>query len=157
MKPIGGLFLMLLLGVGLYLYLSAENAKTVITTAKPARELAEQVSGQGMRGSFALEKVESNGKVTGLRVKSLSADGLFAKLYDIRVGDIITGVGPLSIRDSDPEMLEAQLLEAGARPHKLMILRDGQKLELEHHGRASGGSGRVPGGNLNPTNLPGLP
>lgn len=154
MKPIGGLFLFLLLGVGLYLYLSAENARKVVTAAKPAREAAVEISGQGMRESFTLDTLEKDGKITGLEIKTLDAQGLLAKMYAVKVGDVIVEVGPFSIKDTDADMLKAQLLESGARQHKLIVLRSGQRVELENTGAAAKLGGKTPGGNLNPVGIP---
>lgn len=152
---VGGLFLALLIGIGLYLYLSADSAQKVTKVSQPARDAAVEISGQGMKESFGVETVEKDGKVTGLLLKGLNPQGALASMYDVKLGDVIVGVGPFSIKDTDAEMLYAQLLEAGARQHKLTILRNGQRLELENHGAAAilGGKedkGRMPGGNLNP-------
>lgn len=154
MKPIGGLFLFLLVGVALYLYLSADSAQKITTAAKPAREAAVEISGQGMRDSFTLETIEKDGKVAGLEIKTLDAQGLLAKMYAIKAGDVIVAVGPFSIKDTDVDMLKAQLLEAGARQHKLVVLRGGERVELENTGAAAKLGGKTPGGNLKPTGIP---
>lgn len=157
---IGGLFLMLLMGVGLYLWLSADNAQKVVTASAPSRQAAAEVSGQGMKESFGVQVVEKDGRPQGLELKALVPGGMMASMYDLKLGDLIVGVGPFTIKDTESEMLYSQLLESGIRQHKLVVLRGGERLTLENHGAAArlggngggqgSGQGRLPGGNLNP-------
>ena len=144
--------IVLLMGVALLLYLQAESATTVITASKPARETAERVAGVGMKESFKVSEVEANGKVTALEITELDPEGPLAKMYALKVGDKVIEVGPFSIRDTDVEMLKAQLLETGARQHKLVVLRGGEEVELAFI--EQGGKPRLPGGNLNPVAIP---
>lgn len=144
--------IVLLLGVALLLYLQAENASTVITAAKPAKATAERVASVGMKDSYKVKLVEANGKVTGLEIAELDPEGPLAKMYDLKVGDKVIEVGPLSIRDTDADLLQAQLLEAGARQSKLVVLRGTERIELPF--LESGSKPRMPGGNLNPLGVP---
>lgn len=146
--------MLFLIGFGLYLYLSAENARTVTQQAKPARAVAEQVAGVGMRESFDAVPAEQGGKFVGLDIKRLDAAGPMAAQYDLRVDDRIVQIGPITARESDPDLFSALLQEAGSRLHKLTILRDGQRLELDNQGPATGKQPRQPGGNLNPLSIP---
>src|SRR4051812_19112904 len=107
--------IVLLLGVGLYLWLQADSAKSTLQASKPAREVAVEISGRDMKGSYELTPVESNGKTTALEVTKLDATSPLASMYDLKVGDKIVEVGPLALRDSDAEMIKAQIAEAGAR------------------------------------------
>lgn len=150
---VGGLFLVLLIGIGLYLYLSADNAQKVLKASKPARATAEEVSGVGMKESFDVDTVEKDGKVIALKITRLDPTGPLAKMYDVKVGDELIQVGIAVVKD-DADMAKALLLESGLRQNVLTLLRNGQKLELTNHGAASGKEGRQPGGNLNPLNVP---
>lgn len=156
---VGGLLLMLLIGIGLYLFLAADNAKTVTTAAKPSRQAAEEISGQGMRESYTLENVESNGKITAFKLKTLDPNGPLARIYDLQVGDDIIEIGPFSVRSDDPGTLRALLEESGSRQQKIVVLRNGQKVELEPHGdvqKLLNGARGTPSPAANPT-TPGVP
>lgn len=154
----GGLILMLLIGVGIYLFLQANNAQVVTQQAKPAQKAAVEMSGVGLRESFTMKPVEANGKVTGLEITSIDPASPLVDMYGLQKGDVVVEVGPFSFKSDDPEMMKAQLLEVGAHNHPLVILRQGKRMEVEKKGAAAeflGGGGRTPGGNLNP--LQGIP
>lgn len=144
----------LLLGIGLLLYLQADRGKKVIEQSRPARETAERVAGVGMRGSFKVEPVEENGRLVGLELTELDPQSPLAAMYDLKVGDRILEVGPLSVRSTDADMLTAQLMESGARRHKLVVQRGEERLELEYRDASPMRGPRMPGGNLNPLSIP---
>ena len=120
----------LLVVVGIVLYLQAQSATVVTQAAKPARETVEQIAGVGMKESFVVEVAEDNGRFTGLTVKSIVAGGPMAKMYDLLAGDVVVGIGPFTPRDTDAEMMQAQLLELGARNNDLIVLRNGERVTL---------------------------
>lgn len=144
----------LLLGIGLLLYLQADTGKKVIEQARPARETAERVAGVGMRGSFKVEPAEENGRLVGLDLVELDPQSPLAAMYELKVGDRILEVGPLSARSTDADMLTAQLMESGARRHTLVVQRGDQRLELAYRDVPAPRGPRTPGGNLNPLSLP---
>lgn len=150
MKPVGGLFLLLLIGVGLYLYLSAQSAQTTLTAAKPAKQAVVEITGQDVRGSFLATPVEKDGRLAGLEVKQLVPQSAMATMYDLQVGDVIVQVGPFGVKDTDADSLQAQLAEAGYRQHRLTVLRNGQRLELDNHGAAAELGGKTRGTPANP-------
>lgn len=144
----------LLLGIGILLYLQADSGQKVMEASKPARETAERVAGVGMRGSFKVEPVEENGRLVGLELTELDPQSPLAAMYDLKVGDRIIEVGPLSVRSTDADLLTAQLMESGARRHKLIIQRAGERLELDYIDTPAQRGPRTPGGNLSPLSLP---
>jgi hypothetical protein len=132
----------LLMGVGLMLWLQADSAQKTMTVSKPAREAAEEISGQSLRGSYDLKRVENNGKVTALELSRIDPRSPLLNMYDIQVGDQVVEIGPFAVKGEDPELMEAHFAEVGHRNFKLTILRGGERFFLENHGAAAkmGGS-----------------
>lgn len=132
----------LLMGVGLMLWLQADHAQKTLSMSKPAREAAVEIAGQDMRGSYDVQRVEANGKVMGLKLTRVDPRSPLLTMYDIKEGDEITQIGPFDIKDYDVDLMKAQLEEVGHNWHRLTVLRDGQKLELDNHGKAAQMGGR---------------
>lgn len=127
----------LLMGVGLMLWLQADSAKTVTTAAKPARMAAEEIAGQELRGTYDVKNVETNGKLSGIEFTRIDERSILLRMYDLKVGDQIVEIGPFSVKDTDADMLKAQLAEVGYRQHKLTVVRNGERIVLENLGMAA--------------------
>jgi hypothetical protein len=141
-------FLVLLIGLGLYLWMQADHAQATLNKSRPAREAASEVAGLDLRGSYDVKLNESNGKPVSLEFTRIESASPLLKMYDLQVGDKIVEIGPFPVKDTDSDMIKAQLAEVGMRQHKLVILRGVEKLELENHGQAARLGGKDLGGGI---------
>lgn len=117
-------------------YLWSTHTAQVVQTAKPAQQMAQQLSGRdesGMRASdsIKMEAEERGGSVRSVNVTEIIAGGPMETYYGLKVGDKITHAGGnhLSVF-MDGEMARLQILEAYQRQHELKIIRDGQEMTL---------------------------
>ncbi len=147
----GALILSVLIGVAVMLMLQGKNATQVNSARKIIQPKVEQVSGEGFADSYRAEMVEVNGKPHSIKIVKLDPTGPLATYYKgIKIGDEIIEVGPMAVKDSDPELMLSLLKEAGSRSSGLKILRDGQSVELTCRGpltdqnAAKGLTGEIP-------------
>jgi C-terminal processing protease CtpA/Prc len=145
--------LSLLIAVAIVLYLQAQSATQVNKVRKEVTPQVEQMAGQGFASSYAAELVEVNGKVRGIKISKLAVDGPMAKYFGgLKVGDEVVEVGPMAVRDTDPDLVMGLLKEAGIRSSTLKVLRNGQTIEIPCIGPVNERNGRtgveLPGGLL---------
>lgn len=148
--------LVLLMGVGLYLYLEGSSAETAIKAAAPVKAQIQQYGGVDEAGnksidSAKLEGLSEGGKLRGLLVDSVVADGSYAKFFGLQKDDTITGLEYNGFKRKLTEFptedeARGEVDEAFRKSGHLFVLRDEKEVELPSGGGAgSAKSGKSSG------------
>ena len=111
---------------------------TVINAGNSGQQQAGQISGHDENGTpvsdtIALtEQDSSDGQLRGLTVKNVLPTSPMVTSYGLMIGDEITEIGGLALRDnfSDPELAKDEVYEAYSQNKSLTILRAGQQLTI---------------------------
>lgn len=136
---IGLVSLLMVVGIILMVAFSGPHGgyvPTVLNAGNSGQQQANQISGHDENGipvseTIALEEQDSSdGHLRGLTVKTILPTSPMVSSYGLTAGDVITEIGGLSIRDSDPELAKAQVYESYMRNQSLTVLRNGQQLTI---------------------------
>ncbi len=142
----GGLIGLLVI-VFIVIYLQAQNAQTVLKTAKPLQETAQRLAGEDAHGmkvadSISLEPVSNGSRTDALLVKTIVPEGPMATYFGLRAGDQIIQVGPQRVRDiGDADLAKDLVLGARMRAWTLVIRRNGTEMTLPATGPAPASPG----------------
>lgn len=131
----------LLIGVGLLVYLFAENSIPTARQGKAAQEEAQQIAGYGEDGRSAMESIsvsrqEKNGKLVALNVDSIVPNGAMQKFFGLQAGDSIIEIGSQAGMEKVKELIggddmaEPKLLEAFQQKRQLVVQRNGKQITL---------------------------
>jgi hypothetical protein len=146
----------LLVCVGIIMWLFSMQAGTVSTVNKNVRPQVEQLSGRGEGGMTSIESIKfepqtEGGKTASLLVTSLVPGGPMEKYFGLKQFDTIVEVERNGMRTkirefNDPQLAEAQVLEAYQYKGTLVVMRNGQRLTLPATGSAAqpAGQGAAP-------------
>ena len=133
------------------IWLWSTHTAVVSEQYKQMKPKVDQLSGHDTDGSgrkagdtYTLDPVESGGKMRGMKVASLVSGGAMETYFGFQVGDVVTAVGPLDMRDYDRGMGKALIDEAYQRQQELTVIRNGQTIKLPQD-RAVGRTGRAGG------------
>lgn len=139
--------LLLVVGIIAWYWGNVQHPADTVREGERIKSAARQLAGQdetGMRTSesITLEEQTRNGKLEGVVVQDIIADGPMEKHFGLQLDDVIVAVGDMSFRDltTDAEMAKAMVLEAYQRGQTLTVLRNGRQiiLPLPGQGRAAG-------------------
>jgi hypothetical protein len=131
-----------LIVIALTLWMWSTYNVEVVKYGLPAEDQVKQFAGYDEQGKPAIQSIRltpeiQNDKLKFVRVTSLAPQGAFEKWFHLQVNDEIIKVGPIELRNEDPEMALALIQESYQRQLPLIVVRGGQKIELP--------SGKVPG------------
>lgn len=145
-------FLALLIGVAIWLSLSAKDAGTA---AKKNREIRDQAQpwthktadGQTAQQSVKLDGESNGGSLNDLLVTDVTPGGYFDQYYGLQKGDKILQIGGIDVAAlGGEEMAEAKVWEASTTGSgTLTVLRNNQKITLSSSNGTLGGGRRAPG------------
>jgi hypothetical protein len=126
----------LLVVLFIVLYMQASHTQTVLTHSRPARDLAEQMSGRDDDGRNVMEAIELEPRLSGQQLRSLTVKRItpgsrIDAYFGLLPGDEIIGaeVEFRGIMD-DPELARAQVLSQYQNRRQIIVMRDGQRLTL---------------------------
>ncbi len=127
----------LLIAVFIVVWMWGKHTSTVSQTYQQVKPKVQQYAGRDEDGRPATESatfsaVESGGQVRGLTVTGVVSGGAMQRYYGLQVGDVITKVGELTLRDYASSHKEAidYLLMAYQRQQPIIVTRNGQSIEL---------------------------
>ncbi|MDB5327168.1 MAG: hypothetical protein JWM57_2737 [Phycisphaerales bacterium] len=126
--------LALLLGVALIFYLMfAGGGKGSVGQALETKKQSEQQIyssvGRDQNAKLASDSIQFDTNDKGVVIQAVTAGGAFDTKYGVRAGDVITEIGPLTVKDVAGDAKGALNL-AFARNDTLMVLRSGQRITL---------------------------
>jgi hypothetical protein len=142
----------LLVGVGILMMLYASSTPVVTSSGVKAQEEVRQLAGQSRDGtmrfseSIALEPSTSGGKTVALIVLSVDAVGPAATHFGLQRDDMITAIGPLSVKDhvtSGEEGVD-YLTDAYQRQQTITVIRNDQTITLPGGAGAAAAVGTTP-------------
>lgn len=115
----------------------ADTARTGMEAQKQVRQLSGQGdSGMRVTDSAALEPQLKGNKIDSLLVKTVAQGGPMQQYFGLRVGDQIVEIGTRGMglqkvsQFNDAGMAEASAYEAFQFQLPLVVIRDGQRVEL---------------------------
>ena len=126
----GGLLLALLMGVGLMIYLFANNAETSIKAEKKVRDDMGAVTGRAEGGNIT-DSAEFTTDRAGLAVESVKAGSYYDVYFGLKQGDVIIQAGDMNLKGIDSTQAETFLMTAAQRKQDLVVQRQGQKVTLQ--------------------------
>lgn len=166
MKAGGGLLLLLLIGMGIYLYLAATDAKVSHDTRKKiepeVRQMAgrDSATGEDASNAIVFDTVSRNNQISGVVVKSIVPQSDVQKYYGLLGGDVITQLGALPVEGtvmSDTDA-KAYFLQAYQQKGELAVTRNGQHITLPRDRNLAltpaGATGVKPAGPAAPVAIP---
>lgn len=129
--------LLLVVGVIAYYWGNVSHPADTVRQGEQAKKQVRQIVGQdetGMRTteSITLAEQTRNGKLEGIVVQDIIADGPMEKYFGLQLDDVIIAAGDMRFRDlnNDAEMAKALVLEAYQRRQSLTVLRNGEQIML---------------------------
>jgi hypothetical protein len=145
---VGFLLLSLLVVVGIMLFIYKMDVIPTAQVGVQAQDQAQQMSGHDTNGraamnSFKCEEFDVGNQFRGIKITDVLAGGAMDTAYGLKVGDVVTQLGPDDITifgGYDPAV--GQLQQAYQENLPLTITRDGNKMTL------------TPKGPLNALNIP---
>jgi len=113
------------------------SAKQAIDVKKKVTPQAEQWAGHTVDGTRAVDtfrlkgEQNSSGRMIGLVVTEVAEGGAMDTYFGLRKGDVITEIGPLSVRDQGG-VAEAKdlVVDQYQRSGQITVRRDGKELKL---------------------------
>lgn len=118
------------------LYPQANYSHTVIVQSRPARQLAEQMSGRDEDERSVMEALELEPRLSGsqlrsLVVKRITPGSRIDTYFGLLPGDEIIGadVEFRGIMD-DPELAQAQVLSQYQNRRQIIVIRNGERMKL---------------------------
>jgi membrane-associated protease RseP (regulator of RpoE activity) len=136
------------------------GSQGVAKTGKRMQQQATQISGRGpdkvpVTQSITYVEPNAGDRLDSLEVASVTTGGAM-EAYGVQAGDTIVEVNGMAIRDvpmGDVELARAWVAEAYQRQQTLVVLRNGQRIELPQQPapgqaapRTTGGLPSAPGG-----------
>ncbi len=105
-----------------------------VRQAEPAKKQVEQMAGGSpdmrAKDSITLEPILKDGKLRYVLVDQIVADGPMHKYYGLKRNDSIVATGTMDFKGEDGDMAVDLILRAYQTKDKLIVLRDGKRLEL---------------------------
>jgi S1-C subfamily serine protease len=113
------------------------SAKQAIDVKKKVTPQAEQWAGHTTDGTRAVDTMKvkaehsSSGRMTGLLVTDVADGGAMQTYFGLQKGDVITEIGPLSVRDQgDAGTAKDLVVDQYQRSGQITVRRDGKEVKL---------------------------
>ena len=141
-------FLVLLIGVALWAYLSAENTKTTLKTDKQIKQQVQPWTGttadkQRAEDGAKFDGEMNNGSLRDLLVTNVVPGGFYEQYFGLKKGDKITQIGGNDVAIYGDEGAAASFVYQAGQGQALTVLRNGQKLTLSPSDGTSGAGRRA--------------
>jgi hypothetical protein len=132
-----------------------------IAVKKNVTPKVEQMAGQDSAGVRAADTVRlkgvtnSSGRMTGVAVSEITAEGAMERYFGLQKGDTITEIGPLSVKDMDSAAAAKDfLVDAYQKSGTITVLRDNRSVTLPLPASAKGSGAAAAGATLPPAGGP---
>ena len=127
----------LLVVVGIIMLLFSTYQAPMLKKGKSAQDDARQMAGRDednapVTDAVKLDAQDRNGRMVGAVVASITAGSALQNHYGLQNGDVITAMGPLSVKDhmGSPDEARDFLLDAYQKQQPLVVMRGWEQLTL---------------------------
>lgn len=140
---IGLVAILIAVGVMVWIMHAVElpAAKQALDVQKKVKPQAQQMAGVGAdgedaRNSISLDEERSGGRMDGVVVTKIDADGPMAKYFGLKAGDSIIEIAPqggvlMPVKEMDsPQTAKDHLLSSFQNSQQIVVMRQGQKVTL---------------------------
>ena len=147
----------LLVTVGIIVFVMAwylDKTQGDMSAGKYAREEARQIAGYSEDGTRAMDSIATEpantpgGRFHGIKVTNVVTGGAMDQYFGLLPGDVVVEVGGMKLADisnNDPDLANAQVVEAFQRKQALTVERNGQRITLpDDRTAASAGATTAP-------------
>jgi len=137
--------ILVVIGIIAYYWGNVEHPADKIRQGEEIKKEVRQLAGRDETGmsvgeSITLEAHNRGGKLDGVVVQNIIAQGPMETYFGLQLDDIIIGANQMRIRDmnNDVELAKAMVLESYQRRLPLTVLRNGQEITLGGEDAAGG-------------------
>jgi hypothetical protein len=127
----------LLVCVGIIAYwMSFNHPADTVRQGEAIKRQARQLAGKDEEGGRAMDTITleehlKNGKIDGILVQDIIANGAMENFYGLQLDDLIIAAGPMEFRGTtDGELAIALIHEAYMKQQTLAVIRNGQPITL---------------------------